>query len=102
MLREQRARITLDLYRDCILGEAEFDDPATISVFDASGNLINTLLPAFTGADILPVVINNPCLQVPPNVCVDHTQYSMVVELPFINGGYQMAYQRCAVGMSLF
>ena len=94
-------RITLDLYRDCILGEADFDDPATISVFDASGNLINTLLPAFTGADILPVVINNPCLQAPPNVCVDHTQYSMVVELPFINGGYQMAYQRCCRNASI-
>lgn len=94
-------RITLDLYRDCILGEADFDDPATISVFDASGNLINTLLPAFTGADILPVVINNPCLQAPPDVCVDHTQYSMVVELPFINGGYQMAYQRCCRNESI-
>jgi hypothetical protein len=67
--------ITLNLYRDCILGEAEFDDPATITVFDANGAIFTTLYPSFTGANILEVTVDNPCLQVPPIVCVDHAVY---------------------------
>lgn len=100
-LGDDQYRITLHLYRDCILGEAEFDDPATLTVFNSSGQIIETLYPSFTGATVLEVEVDNPCLQVVPEVCVDHAVYEEVVSLPFIEGGYQIVYQRCCRNNSI-
>jgi hypothetical protein len=36
-------KITLKLYRDCFNGQAAFDSPAFIGIYDASNNLLNTL-----------------------------------------------------------
>jgi gliding motility-associated-like protein len=94
-------RVTLHLYRDCILGEAEFDDPATITVFNSSGAIFTTLYPNFAGANVLEVEVDNPCLQVSPIVCVDHAVYESEVSLPFLAGGYQVVYQRCCRNNSI-
>lgn len=87
--------ITLKIYRDCLNGQAPFDDPATISIYDNSGVHVTDLFANFNGSDILDVVINNPCLQVPPDICVEEAVYSITVQLPVIPGGYHVAYQRC-------
>lgn len=93
--------VTLNLYRDCILGEADFDDPATITVFNSAGDIVTTLYPSFTGANILEVEVDNPCLQVVPAVCVDHAVYQSEVNLPVIAGGYNVVYQRCCRNNSI-
>lgn len=88
-------RITLKVYRDCLIGEAPFDSPANVAVYNANGGLVSNLQMFHNGAVQMPVYINNPCLQAPPNVCVEEAVYETTVSLPFIAGGYHIAYQRC-------
>ncbi len=87
--------ITLKVYRDCLIGEAPFDSPAYVAVYNANGGLVTNLQMYHNGAVQMPVVINNPCLQAPPNVCVEEAVYNITVSLPFLAGGYHIAYQRC-------
>lgn len=95
-LGNDQYRITLKVYRDCYtVTGADFDNPANIAVYDDAGNLIENLTASFTGSQQLPVIINNPCLQAPPDVCVEEAVYTVTTTLPFISGGYHIAYQRC-------
>ena len=91
-------QITLDLYRDCGPGNTNgtgFDVEATIGVFDASGNWIDQVIAAYTGEDIIPVDLNNPCLAVPPDVCIARARYVATFNLPPSAGGYDVSYTRC-------
>jgi gliding motility-associated-like protein len=95
--------ITLTLRRDCFNGspEAEFDDPAHIGIFDGEGSIIRTrsdfslLLLEFRRDDTLNEILKTECEVVGGDVCVHTTTYRGKVELPFIKGGYILAYQRC-------
>jgi len=93
--------ITLKIYRDCFNGIPPLDDPAYVFVYNSSGTLLQTL--NFTSPVIvnLPVVINNPCLIAPPNVCVEEGVYTYTINLPPISGGYQLAHQRCCRNNSI-
>lgn len=88
-------KITLKLYRDCINGQAPYDDPLSIGIYDAAGNLIQNLYIPFPGAVLLPITLNNPCFTAPGNVCVEEAIYTATVNLPPLPGGYTLAYQRC-------
>jgi len=90
-------QITLTVYRDCYNGApgAPFDPVASIGIFDVNWKLIKDLRINFIKDDTLPVVLSNPCLALPPNVCVHRSSYSVVTKLPFKAGGYHLAYQRC-------
>ena len=88
-------RIHLTVYRDCFGGQAPFDDPAVVGVFDINNNLITTVPMTLGTITQIPGTINNPCTTAPTNVCTEVTTYTDVVTLPPIAGGYQMAYQRC-------
>ena len=95
--------ITLTIFRDCFNGDpnAWFDDPASVGVFDANNQLVMTvgtagqLLMPLMNNDTLEPVLFNQCLVIPPTVCVHTTTYRDTIELPFITGGYTLAYQRC-------
>lgn len=87
--------INLKVYRDCLNGEAPFDNPAIISVYNSSGVLIQNLELDYTGSNPVPPIVNNPCLQFPPDICVEEAIYVITVSLPPIQGGYHLAYQRC-------
>ena len=41
-------KITLKLYRDCFNGQAPFDAPAYIGIYNSGGGLVNTLSVNFT------------------------------------------------------
>lgn len=89
-------KVTLKLYRDCINGSSvPFDDPATISVYDASGHFIRNIHIAFSGSQTVPSSITSPCFTPPANICVDYATYTATVNLPPITGGYNLVYQRC-------
>jgi gliding motility-associated-like protein len=89
-------RITLKVYRDCYtVTGAPFDSPAFIAVYNAGGGLVANLSAPFTGSQQLAVTVNDPCLQAPPDVCVEEAIYTADVNLPFSPGGYHVAYQRC-------
>lgn len=96
-LGDDTYRITLTVYRDCYNGspDAPFDPVASIGVFDTAWNLVSHLRVNFTRDDTLTVALSNPCLVIPPNVCVHRTSYVVTVKLPYKAGGYHLAYQRC-------
>ena len=95
--------ITLTIFRDCFNGDpnAWFDNPASVGIFDANNQLVMSvgqggqLLMPLMNNDTLEPVLSNECLVVPPTVCVHTTTYRDTIELPFIQGGYTLAYQRC-------
>lgn len=89
--------ITLNVYRDCFYGanDAPFDDPAWVGVYNQFGLLVRTLKIPFVGDDTLTAVLSDPCLVVPPDVCVHTTTYRDTTTLSVIPGGYTFAYQRC-------
>ena len=90
--------VTLKMYRDCGPGNTNgtgFDATAEMAVYDANGVWLFSEFPAFTVAIPVPVQLNNPCLQVLPVMCVEAAEYSVVINLPPIAGGYNITYQRC-------
>ena len=89
--------ISLTIFRDCFNGnpDAWFDDPASIGIFDENNILLQQILIPLMGNDTLDPVLSDPCLVVPPDVCVHTTTYTATIVLPPLIGGYQLAYQRC-------
>jgi gliding motility-associated-like protein len=88
-------QVTLKLYRDCS-ALTGFDDPIVIGVFDpVTGALITSQYLAFPGATEVPIVLESPCLTLPPDVCIETTSYSGFFTLPASPNGYQLTYQRC-------
>lgn len=88
-------RISLRIYRDCNSQGAGFDPQAAITIFDSQGNIVRNVDASHGQIRQLPATVNNPCLQSPPNVCTEYTDYSIVVNLPPIAGGYTITHQRC-------
>jgi len=93
-------RITLKVYRDCFSDGAPFDGlnntpVALITVYDSDSNLVNSYnigAPVITN---IPPTLNNPCIEVPTNVCVEEGVYTTTINLPPLAGGYYIIYQRC-------
>lgn len=101
--------ITLEFRRDCLNGApgAQFDDPASIGIFDADGNLLTSLgnsgqlLIPFSSTDTLNEVLTTECSMVASDICVHRTTYRTTVNLPDRQGGYILAYQRCCRNFTL-
>ena len=88
--------ITLSVYRDCYNGEPPFDNPASVGVFNQDSLRMDLRIPFIpNGDDTLNILLSNPCLIVPPDVCVHRFFYRDTVHLPFLEGGYTLVYQRC-------
>lgn len=94
-------RFTFYLYRDCAGGGALFDGapgapyPATISVYQGNSSVpTNITLGAPAVRSIVPE-ISNPCLVVPPGICVEEGVYTFTLNLPVSNQSYHITYQRC-------
>ncbi len=93
--------ITLKVYRDCFNGTAAYDNPTNVFIFDANGNIVATLPIPFPGSDTLPNNSGNPCLVVPPGICVEEAIFQYNVFLDPSPGGYTMIYQRCCRNYSI-
>ena len=95
--------ITLILYIDCYNGNPTAisqDADGMIGIFDTSGNFIKSLLVSRS----LPTRINSVnynCVVPPSNACVDKYVYVYYTNLPQINGGYILTFQRCCRNVSL-
>ncbi|RMF25303.1 MAG: hypothetical protein D6765_10570, partial [Bacteroidetes bacterium] len=94
-----RYLFTMKMYRDCYdPNGAFFDDPAPIAVYeDGNPTPLDTLfIPLQSFTDIEPDA-PDPCLILPPNVCVQEGIY--VFEYQFENWpnetSYHLSYQRC-------
>jgi len=101
--------VILEFRRDCFNGDplAQFDDPVSIGIFDNAGNLLTDignageLLIAFNDDDTLNEILTSECRVLGEDVCVQITEYRKTLELPFRDGGYVLAYQRCCRNGSL-
>lgn len=89
-------QITLKIYRDCSAeNAADYDDPLQIYIYNAFGDLVNTLNINFPGSDLLDASINSPCITMNTDLCVQEAIYTANVNLPPSFGGYDLVYQRC-------
>lgn len=96
--------VTMVVRRDCYNGDPEafFDDPASIGIFDRTGELMQglgtkgQLLLKLNQNDTLESIMENLCsLDGVNSVCIHETTYRGTVFLPFRPGGYYLMYQRC-------
>ncbi|MEM6319806.1 MAG: gliding motility-associated C-terminal domain-containing protein [Bacteroidota bacterium] len=92
-LGNKEFEVSLTVYRDCFLGEAQLDDTAYVAIFNDVGQLVRTLPILLGKIDTITQI--DECLLIPPNICVETTTYRDTVRLPIISGGYHVAYQRC-------
>ena len=78
--------IRLKIYRDCYCTNcADFDNPAYVFIYNSAGVQVQYLTLPFPGSSQLPVYINNPCLAVPPDLCVEEAIYSLTVVTIYLN-----------------
>lgn len=88
-------KITLKVYRDCFNGVPPLDNPAFVTIFDKNGTVVDTMEMPMISFNTVPPSINNPCIQQLGNACVEEGVYERTINLPPINGGYYIVYQRC-------
>lgn len=92
-------QVTLKLYRDCDpntnVNGTGYDATATIGVFTGDGTFLFTQSLSFPGAQNVPIILESPCLTLPPSLCIESALYSGTLTLPPTPGGYQLTYQRC-------
>ncbi|MCO5231640.1 MAG: gliding motility-associated C-terminal domain-containing protein [Chitinophagales bacterium] len=88
-------KVTLSVYRDCYLGQADFDYPGYILVYEGDGTFLGYFSIYGQPRKRLPVVIEDECYTAPPNICVEKMQYEFDGILPENDLGYYLSYQRC-------
>ena len=102
--------IRLTVRRDCFNGapNAQFDDPASIGFYHAQTNQLlpfvgqnGQILLNFNPDDTLNQEFISDCTIAGNDVCVHQTTYVDTVTLPFLEGGYVLAYQRCCRNSTL-
>ncbi len=90
-------KVTVTVYRDCVNGQAGFDNNIRLFVFR---NINKTLYQSFnvplnqTGVQIIPVFWN-ACTGIPNNVCVEFVKYTTNITLPGFAGGFTVGWARC-------
>ena len=97
--------VTLKIYRDCNSVNQNgtltpFDNPALLAVYEGT-NLISLENMNHSTPSRIPVVVDNPCLDAPPNICVDEAVYEKQIVLPISHNGITLTYQRCCRNQSI-
>ncbi len=86
--------ITLKMYRDCIRGEAPYDRPISLFIFQNSNPQNYTIYQVYP--DTVPVSLSwQGCMASPPNLCISEGTYKLRVTLPPRIKGYDIAWARC-------
>ena len=91
-------RMTLKMYRDCASNGADFDNPARIGVYSHINGVYAfvRMLNVNNGKVTKLQSQENPCLILPPNVCVEESSYVINLNnMPIIAGSYIVSWQRC-------
>lgn len=93
--------ITLSIYRDCASDGAVFDSQPNgiigrVSLYGSNGNQylgMQTLSAPET--EFIDIASENPCLVVPPGICVEKGTYEFPINLEVSDQSYFVVYQRC-------
>lgn len=88
-------KVTLRVYRDCFNGQAPFDNPAMVGIYNDNGTLIQNFSASNPSITQVPPSINNPCFTAPNSVCVQEAVYVFNITVPNSTSGYHLVYQRC-------
>jgi hypothetical protein len=94
--------VRINIFRDCQSGGSEFDSPnfppvqMHVSVYQGANffNTYNLEAPEVILIDI-EENINNPCVVVPSNICIEEGRYVFQLDLPIVEESYHISYQRC-------
>ncbi|MBK7108110.1 MAG: PKD domain-containing protein [Bacteroidetes bacterium] len=86
--------VTVVLYRDCTSATA-FDNPAYLGIYNSDGDLIENVAMYSPETTDIPIEVDNPCLDVPPGLCIEQGIYTVTIELPDDADTYDLVYQRC-------
>ena len=90
-LGNDRYQIQLNIYQDCLTGDAQAiaaDTPAIVGVFnldDGSGMIFDNLYPVSTIS--VPGNFSNQCVNNPPDTCLTKLTFMFVVTLRSNNSG---------------
>ena len=73
--------ITLKVYRDCgftNVNGTDFDALAAVAIYNSQGGMVELLLIPLVEQNVnfVPVVLENPCFVLPPDVCVEEAIYT--------------------------
>ena len=98
-----RYQVVITMYRDCnqegIADPTNFDANPLIGIhrkvngtwqFWESQNVQREFV---SGQEV--ITEEDPCVEIPPSLCVDFNQYIFIVELPVYGDSYLISYQRC-------
>ncbi|MEO0725693.1 MAG: PKD domain-containing protein [Bacteroidota bacterium] len=97
----RRYEFTINVFRDCFGGGSEFDSPSFIINMHVTlyqGNsFYNTYFLEAPNIERIDIEenIDNPCIVVPSNICVEEGRYVFELDLPIVDESYHMVYQRC-------
>ncbi len=98
---------TLNVYRDCAdLQGANFDSTGpgsaqgTVSIFSQGQEVVNVILERPTITNV-PPNLDNPCLIIPDNACVERGVYTFRANLPNSPTSYDITYSRCCRNNSI-
>ena len=98
--------LRLVVYRDCGPSNTNgtgFDAAPAIGIYNYGGTLFTTVTASLSNAVVseVPISLNDPCLAVPAELCVEKAVYTVNVTLPFSTQGYTVSYQRCCRNNSI-
>ena len=97
--------ISLIIYVDCGPSNTtgtSFDQSGIITIYDSDNQEIQQITISNPTSTLLSdQTVGNDCLELPSDLCIEQGVYSTIVELPPIQGGYQIAYQRCCRNPSI-
>ncbi len=95
--------LTLKLYRDCLNGQAPFDQNITLFIFNAStGAIIQTVnVAAPPNTPQIQPTDWSACVAVIPSICVEEGIYKKQVTLPPNATGYNIGWARCCRNQSI-
>lgn len=93
--------LNLTVYTDCALGQADYDKPAWIGVFNTTtGMITDTIFMEFSNK-IDTLEQTDPCFISLPDICYRVSTYRKIVSLPYLEDGYTITYQRCCRNESI-
>ena len=91
--------IQLVIYRDCgptNTNGTGFDALGDVAIYNSNNELVQLIqISNPVSSTIGDETVGNDCLELPTGLCIEQGVYNFFVELPPIEGGYQISYQRC-------
>lgn len=97
-------RITVELYRDCLPGNTDFDyeDGMYVSAFRADNKaLVANVTMNGPYRKILEITSSDPCVPPPPGICYEQAIYKGTVTLPNNSVGHYITWGRCCRNVTI-